>query len=81
MKKLLSILMVVSMLFAFVGCGQENVAVENVVEQTEEQTEEQVVNIYTDRHYDTDQVLYDTFTEETGIKVNVVKALLNPLIF
>ena len=88
MKKLLSILMVVSMLFAFVGCGQENVAVENTVDQTEEQTEkeaeveteEQVVNIYTDRHYDSDQVLYDTFTEETGIKVNVVKAKSDELL-
>jgi iron(III) transport system substrate-binding protein len=36
--------------------------------------EEKVVNIYTDRHYDTDQALYDQFTEETGILVNVVKA-------
>lgn len=36
--------------------------------------DEQVVNIYTDRHYDTDQILYDKFTEATGIKVNVVKA-------
>ncbi|WP_304943632.1 Fe(3+) ABC transporter substrate-binding protein [Vallitalea guaymasensis] len=37
-------------------------------------SEEKVVNIYTDRHYDTDQALYDKFTEESGIKVNVVKA-------
>ncbi len=33
-----------------------------------------MVNIYTDRHYDTDQALYDKFTEETGITVNVLKA-------
>lgn len=37
-------------------------------------TEEKAVNIYSDRHYDTDQALYDRFTEETGIVVNVVKA-------
>lgn len=47
-------------------------------EQTDETIEE--VNIYTDRHYDTDQALYDTFTKETGIKVNVVKASADELI-
>lgn len=34
---------------------------------------EEVVNLYTSRHYDADQALLDKFTEETGIKVNVVK--------
>ncbi|MBM7560275.1 Fe(3+) ABC transporter substrate-binding protein [Marinitoga litoralis] len=32
------------------------------------------VNVYTSRHYDTDQKLYDEFTKVTGIKVNVIKA-------
>ena len=32
------------------------------------------VNVYTSRHYDTDQQLYDEFTKLTGIKVNVIKA-------
>jgi len=41
---------------------------------------EEVVNIYTDRHYDTDQALYDEFTKDTGIKVNVVKASADELI-
>lgn len=31
------------------------------------------VNVYSARHYDTDQLLYDTFTEKTGIKVNVIE--------
>ncbi len=31
------------------------------------------VNIYSARHYDTDELLYDTFTEQTGIKVNLVE--------
>lgn len=39
-----------------------------------------VVNLYTDRHYDTDQELYDLFTKETGIKVNIVKAESDELI-
>jgi iron(III) transport system substrate-binding protein len=31
------------------------------------------IMIYTERHYDTDQLLYDRFTELTGIKVNLVR--------
>ncbi len=41
---------------------------------------DEVVNVYTQRHYDTDQALYDKFTEQTGIKVNVVKAQADELI-
>lgn len=32
------------------------------------------VNVYSGRHYDSDIVLFDAFTEETGIKVNVIEA-------
>jgi len=39
-----------------------------------------VVNLYTDRHYDTDQELYDAFEVSTGIKVNVVKGKGDELI-
>ncbi len=39
-----------------------------------------IVNVYTHRHYDTDQKLFDRFTEETGIKVNVVSASADELI-
>lgn len=38
------------------------------------------VNVYTDRHYDTDQELYKEFEEETGIKVNVVEGKADELI-
>ena len=30
------------------------------------------VNIYTSRHYDSDDLLYEEFTKETGIKVNIM---------
>ena len=30
------------------------------------------VNVYTSRHYDSDEALYEEFTEETGIKVNII---------
>ena len=31
------------------------------------------LNIYSARHYDSDQVIYDRFEEETGIKINLVE--------
>ncbi|WP_120496182.1 Fe(3+) ABC transporter substrate-binding protein [Kiloniella sp. EL199] len=34
---------------------------------------EDVVNVYTSRHYQTDDALYDNFTKETGIKVNLIE--------
>jgi iron(III) transport system substrate-binding protein len=37
-------------------------------------TAAQVVNLYSGRHYDGDQILYDAFTKKTGIKVNVLSA-------
>ncbi|MBS1581851.1 MAG: Fe(3+) ABC transporter substrate-binding protein [Bacteroidetes bacterium] len=33
-----------------------------------------VVNVYTHRHYDTDKQLFARFTQETGIRVNVISA-------
>lgn len=38
------------------------------------------VNIYSHRHYDTDKQLFKMFEEQTGIKVNVVKADASALI-
>jgi iron(III) transport system substrate-binding protein len=38
------------------------------------------VNLYTDRHYEIDQELFDAFTSETGIRVNVVKLDADPLL-
>ena len=31
-------------------------------------------SLYSSRHYDTDQALYDNFTESTGVKVNLIEA-------
>ena len=36
--------------------------------------QEQVVNLYSARHYQTDEALYNNFTKSTGIKVNRVDA-------
>jgi iron(III) transport system substrate-binding protein len=39
-----------------------------------------VVNVYSHRHYDTDEALFQRFTEETGIAVRVVSASADELI-
>ncbi|BES65126.1 Fe(3+) ABC transporter substrate-binding protein [Gottschalkiaceae bacterium SANA] len=68
MKKIGITIIVILLIVALAGC------------QAQDKEASAVVNIYTDRHYDTDQALYDQFTEETGIQVNVVKAGSDELI-
>ncbi|MEM1058698.1 MAG: Fe(3+) ABC transporter substrate-binding protein [Verrucomicrobiota bacterium] len=58
------------------GCGQA----EPGGEAAAPADTEQVVNLYTQRHYELDQEIYDRFAEETGITVNVVKAGADQLI-
>ena len=67
MKKILLLLSLVLLSVSFIACQEEN-------------DDSKVVNVYTDRHYDTDQALYDAFTESTGIEVNIVKASSDELI-
>lgn len=38
------------------------------------------LNVYSNRHYDADQIALDRFTEKTGIKINLVKAGADELI-
>ena len=38
------------------------------------------VNLYSARHYDSDQAIYNAFTEETGIKVNLIEGKSDALI-
>ena len=40
----------------------------------------QEVNLYSSRHYDTDVALYDAFTEQTGIAVNLIEGDADQLI-
>ncbi len=42
--------------------------------------QERVVNLYSSRHYDTDEALYADFTKATGIKINRIEAQPDPLI-
>lgn len=49
-------------------------------EDSEDDNDAGEVNVYTHRHYEVDQNLFDSFTKKTGIKVNVVNASADELI-
>jgi iron(III) transport system substrate-binding protein len=42
--------------------------------------QDKVLNLYSSRHYQTDEALYANFTKQTGIKVNRIEASDDPLI-
>jgi iron(III) transport system substrate-binding protein len=44
------------------------------------QAQDKVLNLYSARHYDTDEALYANFTKATGIKVNRIEAGDEPLL-
>ena len=44
------------------------------ITQVPAQAQEQVLNLYSARHYQTDEALYDNFTKATGIRINRVDA-------
>ncbi|GAA0178322.1 Fe(3+) ABC transporter substrate-binding protein [Clostridium sediminicola] len=84
MKKILSkvsisLVLVLSILL-IAGCTKNTPT--NKKEESDEKVtkKEGQVNLYTDRHYDTDQELFDLFEKETGIKVNVVTGKSDELI-
>ena len=66
------------------GCGSSsgaNSAAANPSQTSEPAAAgEQVVNVYSARHYDVDAQLFDAFTAETGIKVNVIEGKADELI-
>lgn len=57
MKKIILAVLTTIAVFTLAACGGN---------------QEEVVNVYTTRHYDSDDLLYAQFTEETGIKVNII---------
>ncbi|KAA9024209.1 Fe(3+) ABC transporter substrate-binding protein [Niallia endozanthoxylica] len=67
---------------ALAGCSgtNQNEANEEKEAAKPKTTENQEVNIYTARHYEADDAIYKKFTDETGIKVNVVKGEAEELI-
>lgn len=82
MKKSL-ILLVVAMMFVLSACsGKSNMGTTDGATQTEKETVKNPgeVNLYTSRHYDVDNDLYQKFEEETGVKVNVIKGEADELL-
>ena len=61
------------------GCSAANQD-DSAGEKEASKPESQEVNIYTARHYEVDDEIYNKFTDETGIKVNVVKGEAEELI-
>ena len=48
--------------------------------ETDADTQTGEINLYSSRHYDTDDALYEEFTEQTGIKVNLIEGKASELI-
>lgn len=59
---------------ALAACGGETAPDTSAATASEPQAEAGEVNVYSGRHYESDLVLFDQFTEETGIKVNYIEA-------
>ncbi len=68
-------------LLVAVGCSEQSSS-EKAAEDggTGNPAEAGEVNLYSSRHYDTDDELYDNFTKKTGIKVNVIEGSADELI-
>ena len=64
------------LIIGFMGCESKPAS----DEMASETAQGQELNVYTHRHYESDQVLFERFTEETGININVVNASADELI-
>lgn len=82
LRKLVKPLLISTVLaLGLVGCStSQNSSKEVKGESDSKKTEKQEVNVYTARHYESDDEVFKHFTEKTGIKVNVVKAEAEELI-
>lgn len=69
--RLLALLL--SLLFTTFGCASPETSPEGGDGESPTAPSEQVVNVYSARHYDTDQSLFDRFKAETGIEVRVIE--------
>ena len=64
----------------FIACSGGDQGSNGNEEDKEEVSESKEVNLYSHRHYDIDAQIYKRFEEETGIKVNVIKAKADELL-
>lgn len=67
-------------LFGAAACAPNNPANNGADSDTDATTDSAVVNLYSSRHYDTDEALYEDFTEQTGIEVKLIEGDADELI-
>lgn len=75
MKKIVLALVALSVISACkIESGKQSVFA------AQDSTKEQEVNVYTHRHYESDQDVFEKFEAQTGIKIRVINASANELI-
>lgn len=67
-------------MLATAGCTTKTSTQESVENASTNKADKGEVNLYTARHYDTDNALYEDFTKNTGIKVNIIEGEADELI-
>ncbi|QHT48253.1 Fe(3+) ABC transporter substrate-binding protein [Bacillus sp. SB49] len=78
-KYLIGFLLLLTSLF-LAACGSSSKEESSETAGDEKEKDKGEINLYTGRHYDTDQQLYEEFEEQTGIKVNVIEGKDDELI-
>ncbi len=76
----MAVMLLTVLVLTVVGCSNSNEGEKATKPEADQGNKEQIVNVYSDRHYDTDKELFKQFTEETGIKVNVVEGKSDELL-
>jgi iron(III) transport system substrate-binding protein len=79
---MLSAVMAIGLLAGCTGAGSTPSAQpDNASKPNDAQpSKDQIVNVFTARHYEVDDKVYASFTDKTGIKVNVIKGTAEELI-
>ncbi|MGB3507881.1 MAG: Fe(3+) ABC transporter substrate-binding protein [Microcoleaceae cyanobacterium] len=66
--------------FLATGTAMATVAIAELGKSNRGLAQGGAINLYSSRHYDTDQALYDSFTKKTSIKVNLIEGKGDELI-
>ncbi|NES77827.1 MULTISPECIES: Fe(3+) ABC transporter substrate-binding protein [Okeania] len=67
-------------IFLATGTAMASVAIAELGKSNRGLAQSRAINLYSSRHYDTDQALYDSFTKKTGLKVNLIEGKGDELI-
>ncbi|NEP89473.1 MAG: Fe(3+) ABC transporter substrate-binding protein [Okeania sp. SIO2C2] len=67
-------------IFLATGTAMASVAIAELGKSNQGLAQSGAINLYSSRHYDTDQALYDSFTKKTGLKVNLIEGKGDELI-